>query len=91
LLKALETPIRTIIANAGCDVGDLMAEIRQAGPGHTFDVTTKQVVDVVEAGIFDVAPVQREAVRSAVSSAALALTVDVMVHHKKPQQAGGKP
>ena len=88
LLKALETPIRTIIANAGHDVGDLMAEIRQAGPGHTFDVTTKQVVDVVEAGIFDVAPVQREAVRSAVSSAALALTVDVMVHHKKPQQRG---
>jgi chaperonin GroEL len=87
LLKALETPIRTIISNAGYDVGDLMAEIRQAGPGHTFDVTTKQVVDVVEAGIFDVAAVQREAARSAVSSAALALTVEVMVHHKKPEQA----
>ena len=29
LLKALETPVRTIIANAGYDAGDLTAEIRQ--------------------------------------------------------------
>jgi chaperonin GroEL len=88
LLKALETPVRTIIANAGYDASDIMAEIRQAGSGHTFDVLTKQVVDVAEAGLVDVAAVQREAVRCAISSAALALTVDVMVHHKKPQQAG---
>jgi chaperonin GroEL len=87
LLRALETPIRTIISNAGYDAGDLMAEIRQAGPGHSFDVLTKQVVDVAEAGLVDVAAVQREAVHSAISSAALALTVDVMVHHKKPEQA----
>jgi chaperonin GroEL (HSP60 family) len=39
---------------------------------------------MTEAGIFDVASVQRDAVRTAISSAALALTVDVVVHRKKP-------
>jgi chaperonin GroEL (HSP60 family) len=42
---------------------------------------------VAQAGIFDAANVQREAVRSAVGGAALALTVDVLVHHKEPPQA----
>jgi chaperonin GroEL len=87
LLKALETPIRTIVSNAGYDASDLMAEIRLAGPGHGFDVIAKQVVNVEEAGIFDVAAVQKAAVHSAISSAALALTVDVMVHSKRPAQA----
>ena len=87
LLKALETPTRTILSNAGYDASDIMAEIRLAGPGHGFDVIAKKVVDVVETGIFDVAAVQRAAVHSAISSAALALTVDVMVHRKEPEQA----
>jgi chaperonin GroEL len=87
LLKALETPIRTIISNAGFDASDVMAEIRLAGTGHGFNVNSKQIVDAAEAGIFDVATVQRAAVHSAISSAALALTIDVMVHHKKPEQA----
>jgi chaperonin GroEL len=87
LLKALETPIRTILSNAGYDASDIMAEIRLAGPGYGFDVHAKKVVDVVAAGIFDVAAVQRAAIHSAVSSAAMALTIDVVVHHKEPEQA----
>ena len=42
-------------------------------------------VDVIEAGIFDSADVLIAAVSRAISSAALALTVDVLVHHKKPE------
>jgi chaperonin GroEL (HSP60 family) len=45
------------------------------------------VVDVAQAGIFDVASVVREAVHSAIAGAALALTVDVLVHHKQPKEA----
>ena len=87
LLKVSETPIRTILANAGYDASDIMAEIRLAGPGYGFDVLAKEVVNVAEAGIFDVAAVQRAAIHSAVSSAAMALTVDVVVHHKEPEQS----
>jgi chaperonin GroEL len=87
LIKALEAPIRTILANAGHDASEVMAEVKGAGIGHGFDVRCGQVVDVAQAGIFDAANVQREAVRSAVGGAALALTVDVLVHHEKPSQA----
>ena len=42
---------------------------------------------MMEAGIFDAANVQKAAVHSAVASAALALTIDVLIHHKKPVEA----
>ena len=63
-----------------------LAEIKRAGAGHGFDVRSGQIVDVVEAGIFDPANVQRAAVSSAIASAALALTVDVLIHHNEPRQ-----
>lgn len=87
LLKALEAPIRTILANAGCDASEVMAEIKLAGAGRGFDVRCGQITDMAEAGIFDAANVQGAAVRSAVAGAALALTVDVLIHSKTPKQS----
>jgi chaperonin GroEL len=87
LLKALKAPIRTILANAGCDASEVMAEIKLAGAGHGFDVRSGQIADMAEAGIFDAVNVQGAAVRSAVAGAALALTVDVLIHRKKPTQS----
>ncbi len=87
LAKAMETPMRTIISNAGYDASEVMAEVKLAGPGYGFDVRSGRIVDMAEAGIFDALSVQKEAVHSAVSSAALALTIDVLVHRKKPPQA----
>jgi chaperonin GroEL len=86
LLKAMEAPLRTIVANAGCDASEVMAEIRLAGAGHGFDVTTEQVVDVREAGIVDAAGVVKTGAFAAISSAALALTVDVIVHHREAER-----
>jgi chaperonin GroEL len=82
LIRAFEEPIRTILTNAGYDASEVMAEIKQAGIGYGFDVRSREVVDMMEAGIFDVANVVKEAVRSGIGGAALALTVDVLVHHK---------
>ncbi len=87
LARAMEAPMRTIISNAGYDASEVMAEVKLAGPGYGFDVRSGRVVDMAEAGIFDALSVQKEAVHSAVSSAALALTIDVLVHRKKPPQA----
>ncbi len=64
-----------------------MAEIKQAGTGYGFDVRTGQVVDMAQAGIFDSASVLQEIIHTAVAGAALALTVDVLVHRKEPPQA----
>jgi chaperonin GroEL len=87
LIRGLEEPTRTLIANAGYDPSEVMAEIRLAGPGYGFDVLSERVVDMTKAGILDVASVQRSAVWRAVTGAAIALTTGALVHHKKPQQA----
>jgi chaperonin GroEL len=85
LLKGLEAPLRALAANAGCDPGHVLAEIERAGPGCVFDVRRQAVVEASQAGLYDSASTVKEAVTSAVKSAALALTVDILVHHKKPE------
>jgi chaperonin GroEL len=87
LIRALEEPLRTIVTNVGFDDREIMAEIKRAGPGCGFDVVSEQTVDMAQAGIFDVATVLKSAVHSAIAGAALALTTDVLVHHKKPEEA----
>ncbi len=87
LIRALEEPARTIIANAGFDVDEVMAEIRQAGRGHGFDVEAEQVVLMASRGVLDSGSALKAAVKLAVLSAGIALTADVLVHHKKPVEA----
>jgi chaperonin GroEL len=87
LLRALEEPARTIIANAGYDPGDILAEIKHGEHGCGFDVRTGEVTGMVQAGILDLAAVLRDAVRTAVDGAGLALTVDVLVHRRRLPEA----
>jgi chaperonin GroEL len=91
LVRALERPMRAIASNAGYDPNAVLARVEQAGAGYGLDATTGQVVAMAQAGILDVAGVLKSAVYSAVSSAALALTVDVMVQHRTPEQAAPVP
>jgi chaperonin GroEL len=87
LIRALEEPIRTILTNAGYDASEVMAEVKRADAGYGFDVRSGQIVDMAKAGIFDAASVQKAAVYSAVASAALALTIDVLIHRKTPKES----
>jgi chaperonin GroEL len=82
LSRALEEPIRTILANAGYEVEPILARITKSGAG--FDARRGKFVDMTCAAIMDSAGVVRSAVHGAVASAALALTVEVLVHHRKP-------
>ncbi|GIK43016.1 MAG: 60 kDa chaperonin 1 [Chloroflexota bacterium] len=88
LLTALAVPLRTLVSNAGYDPGEVMAQINLAGPGYGFDVVAGRVVEMRQAGICDAAMVQKTAVYTAISSAALALTIDVLVHRNgQPEHA----
>jgi chaperonin GroEL len=84
LLAALETPFRTLLENSGHSPGAILGRLDGRVPGFGFDIHTGAVVDMLEAGILDVAAVQKEALHSAVRSAGLALTIDTIVHRKKP-------
>jgi chaperonin GroEL len=80
LLRAVEAPFRTLVENAGFEPSVLLGEINRAGVGYGFDAVAGRVVDMAEAGVLDAAVVQKAAVRSGVSGAALALTTDVIIH-----------
>jgi len=87
LRRACEAPLHTLLLNAGHDANEILPAVYRAEAGCGFDVLRGQVVDMSQAGIFDAASVVKAAVFGAIHGAALALTVDVMVHLKNPPDA----
>ncbi len=85
LSAALAAPARCILANAGFDPGDILAQLAYEAPAMGFDVLQRRIADVAEAGILDSVITQQAALRNAVSTAALALTIDTLVHLRRPE------
>ena len=56
-----------------------------AGDGHGFDVINGCLTD--NSGLLDGAAILKMALRNAVLTAGMALTIDVLVHHKTPEIA----
>ena len=52
-----------------------------------LDVVSGAFIDAHQAGIWDAAAVLRTAVRTAIASASLALTTDVIIQYKRPKIA----
>lgn len=88
LTEALSAPARTLFRNAGYDPGDALGRLSGAGSGAAFDVVRDRVVDAREAGILDGVTVLKACVRNAISTAALALTIDSVVHLSRPEMVG---
>lgn len=76
LRHALEQPFRTIVENAGIPADKVIDTVKG---NDGINVMTGQLTDLVEAGIVDPAKVTRTVLRSAISIAATALTVDTLV------------
>jgi hypothetical protein len=53
--------------------------------GYMFDARNRKIVDMRQAGIVDSVLVLKKALEIAVSGAAMALTTDVIVHHRRPE------
>jgi chaperonin GroEL len=84
LRAALEAPFRTLMSNSGYSEGKILGEVEQAGRGAGFDILSGRICEMIPNGIVDVAAVQKQAVISAIRGAALALTIDILVHRKNP-------
>jgi chaperonin GroEL len=84
--EALEAPARVIAANAGYDPSKALARVHGAGPGIGFDVRTGEATDMRSAGILDVVTVAQGALRTAVRTAAVALTTEVLVLRSRPER-----
>lgn len=93
ILKALESPMRQIVNNAGIESSIVINEILKSEEGTGFDVLSETYVNMVEAGIIDPTKVTRSALQNATSVAATFLTTEAVVADIKepepPMPAGG--
>jgi chaperonin GroEL len=87
LARALEEPLRTIARNAGYVPDVVVEKVKAASHGHGFDARTGKLVNMRSAGILDPLVVAQKALEVAVSGATMALTTDVIVHHRKPVES----
>jgi len=60
--------------------------VKASPRGYGFDARNGQIADMRQIGVLDSLFVLKKALEIAVSGAALALTTDVIVHHRKPQE-----
>ncbi|RYC31977.1 chaperonin GroEL [Lichenibacterium minor] len=88
LLKALEAPIRQIVANAGVEGSTVVFKVGEnASPTFGFDAYRERYVDMLEAGIVDPAKVVRVALQDAASVAGLLITTEAMVADRPQKDA----
>ena len=83
LIKALEQPCRVLLENAGMNADEWLPKIREAKQGHGVNVNTGELVDLRKAGVIDPAKVTKEALKTAISIAATALTVGAIIPELK--------
>jgi chaperonin GroEL len=83
LLGAMEVPTRTILRNAGMNPDEIMALVKYTDGGRGYDVRQERVVLCGEPAFLDAASVVQFAAYRAITGAALLLTVDVLLRHKK--------
>ena len=95
VLKALESPLYHIAANAGLEGAVIINKVKESKVGIGFDALKEEYVDMVSAGILDPAKVTRSALQNATSVAATLLTTESVVANIKeetpamPAGAGG--
>jgi len=78
--RALQTPVRQIVENAGADGSVVVGKLLEKGDAnYGFDAQAGSYTDMVKAGIIDPAKVVRLALQGAASIAALLITTEAMV------------
>jgi len=81
--RALQSPLRQVVENAGADGSIVVGKLLDANdPNRGFDAQTGDYVDMVKAGIIDPTKVVRLALQNAASVAGLLVTTEAMVAEK---------
>lgn len=79
LSRALEEPLRQIVANAGGEPAVVLAQVLAAADGAGYNAATGEYGDLMAMGVIDPTKVTRLALANAVSIAGLLLTTDCAV------------
>ncbi|MGN0551505.1 MAG: chaperonin GroEL [Acutalibacteraceae bacterium] len=93
VLKALEEPLRQIVANAGLEGSVVVEKVKSANKvGYGFNALQEEYTDMISAGIVDPTKVTRSALQNAASVASMVLTTESLVTDiKEPAAAPAAP
>jgi chaperonin GroEL len=87
-LRAMEGPLRQIVANAGDEASVVLDKVRQAEGNVGYNAATGEYGDMIAMGILDPAKVTRTALQAAGSVAGLMITTEVMIAESPKDDAG---
>jgi len=79
LRNAVESPLRSLAANAGLEGAVIVNDVQSKKGNIGFDVATEKYTDLIKAGVVDPAKVTRSALQNASSIAALLLTTECLI------------
>ena len=84
--KAIESPLKTIVQNAGGSAEVIINEVRSSKGNMGYNARTEEYVDMVKAGIIDPTKVTRLALENAGSIASLLLTTECVIASEKEEK-----
>ena len=92
--KALESPLRQIVENAGMDGSVIVQNVKTSGKDEGYDAYNDKYVNMFEAGIVEPTKVTRSALQNAVSVSGMILTTEAAVADipkDEPEMPAGMP
>ena len=95
--RALESPLRTLVENAGLEGSVIVNKVREGQGDYGFNARTEQYENLIGNGVIDPTKVARVALENAASIAGMLLTTECVVADKPaPKEAhshapGGMP
>jgi chaperonin GroEL len=87
VLRALEEPLRQIVANAGDEPSVILNRVLEGTGNFGYNAATSVFGDMVGMGVLDPCKVTRSALQNAASIAGLILTTDCMVAELREEPA----
>lgn len=79
VLRAVESPLRQIVANAGGEPSVVVNKVLEGKGNYGYNAGSGEYGDMIEMGVLDPAKVTRSALQHAASIAGLMLTTDCMI------------
>ncbi len=91
VLRAIEEPLRQIVANAGDEASVVVAQVLAGSGNYGYNAGNGTYGDLVEAGVLDPAKVTRSALQNAASVASLILTTEAIVAEAPKDESAAPP
>lgn len=88
--RALEEPLRTIVANAGGEGSVVVQKVKEGKDDFGFNARTDVYENLIAAGVIDPTKVSRVALENAGSIAGMLLTTDCVIT-ENPEEAAAMP